>query len=179
MKPKIISILETTLCLNPRLKPSWTPRTHVRSSCDLATNQDGHDTREAPSGTEGACISKLEQCASFTETFPNQIWRGWRAALGAISVEKLVNAVECVQRKSVHAPENNASVRAVSCDLELLAILSARITSGEPDERGTVETHYTGRECGRQKRAVGRRSFRSVPSPKLCGIGHGLREDTD
>ena len=87
-------------------------------------------------------------------------------------------------KKRVQAPGNDASVRAVSCDLKLPAIadvLSARESLLEKltGERGTMETSLVGTERGRRRRPFVRTGSQSVPPPRLCGTGHGLCEDTD
>ena len=56
----------------------------------------------------------------------------------------------CPKRR-VETPGTDAGVRAVSCELDMMAtadVLSARVIFGETCEGGAMETHFVGRERG-------------------------------
>ena len=120
---------------------------------------------EARSGTEGARTPTLEQYVDHQKSFETRSSRGRRAALGASSCREVGHFSRNCPKKRVQAPGNDAGVRAVSSDLELKAIadvLSAHESHLEKSmKRKTVE------------RPVGRRSSRSVLSPRLCGRSVG------
>ena len=117
MKPWIISTLETTLSLNPRLRPSWMPKNPTFEVLATLLYRITRTVRQSP---------KRSQTRSREVGGP---------ALDATSVEKLVNAVECFQRKASKHRKITKVCELFPAIWELLAILGARITFGESDKR--------------------------------------------